>query len=185
MSSIACILQCGKSCDEATDSITSIERWENIKRKTMLWQGLDKFGDVHKTVDWDKGPTGHYVHEVCRLNLCTARKLEQVIKRQTTRDVDDSQSQSSFLSDVCSAAVVPPAKRLRSDLGQIHDKTKCVWCCKLESAKHPDTKLIPISYDNAWAAFKSHTVALEDQVMRDRINCLINYAADQPYAIEI
>ena len=80
---------------------------------------------------------------------------------------------------------VPPAKRLRSDLGQIHDKTKCVWCCKPESAKHPDTKLVLISYDHAWAAFKSHTVAQEDQVMRDRINCLIDYAADQPYALEI
>ena len=75
-------------------------------------------------------------------------------------------------------AVARSAKRLRSDLGQIHDKTKCVWCCKPESTKHPETKLVLISYDHAWAAFQSHTVALEDQVMRDRINCLIDYAAD-------
>jgi len=81
--------------------------------------------------------------------------------------------------------VARPAKRLRSDLGQVHDKTKCVWCCKPESAKHPETELVLISYDHAWAAFKSHTVALEDQVMRERINCLIDYAADQPYALEI
>ena len=69
-----------------------MERWENIKRNTMLWKGLDKFGDVHKTVDWDKGPTGHYVHEACRLTLCSAMKLEQAIKRQTKRDVAVSQS---------------------------------------------------------------------------------------------
>ena len=31
----------------------------------------------------------------------------------------------------------------------------------------------------------SHTVALEDQRMRDRITCLIDCAADQPYALEI
>jgi len=43
-----------------------------------------------------------------------------------------------------------------------------------------------ISYDHAWAAFKSHTVALEDQTMQDKIiNCLIDSAADQPYALEI
>jgi len=42
-----------------------------------------------------------------------------------------------------------------------------------------------ILYDHAWAAFKSHTVALEDQKMRDRINCLFDSAADQPYVLEI
>ena len=60
-----------------------------------------------------------------------------------------------------------------------------IWCCKMESAKHRESKLVLISYDHAWAAFKSHTVALEDQRMRYRINCLINSAADQPYALEI
>jgi len=69
-----------------------MERWENIKRKTMLRKGLDKFGDVHKTIDWDKGPTGHYVHEAYRLTLCSAMKLERAIKRQTKRDVAVSQS---------------------------------------------------------------------------------------------
>ena len=33
--------------------------------------------------------------------------------------------------------------------------------------------------------FKRHTVALEDQTMRDQINCLINFAADNSYALEI
>jgi len=42
-----------------------------------------------------------------------------------------------------------------------------------------------ISYDHAWAAFKNHTVALENQKMRDKINYLIDSAADQPYALEI
>ena len=42
-----------------------------------------------------------------------------------------------------------------------------------------------LSYDHAWAAFKRHTLVLEDQSMRERINCLIDYAAVDPYAIEI
>ena len=29
----SCILQCGELCDEATDSISSTERWANIKEK--------------------------------------------------------------------------------------------------------------------------------------------------------
>ncbi len=83
-------------------------------------------------------------------------------------------------------AEAPPAKRLRSSVeGLIYDKAKCVWCCKPESDKHPETKLLLISYDHAWEAFQSHTVILEDQIMRDRINTLIEFADDDPYAFEI
>ena len=160
----SCILCC-EPCDEATDCISSIERWENIKNKALLWKGLDKFGTVHEAVDWYKGPTGQYAHDSCRLTLCNARKLEQAKKRPQKRVLDECQSQSSPIADVSSPAIAPPAKRLRSSLGPIHDKMKCVWCCKGESPKHPETKLSLISYDYAWAAFKSHTVALEDQTM--------------------
>ena len=82
-------------------------------------------------------------------------------------------------------AAAPAAKRLRSSQGLIYDTTKCVWCCKAESAKHRKSKLCLNSYDQAWAAFKSQTVAMEDHRMRSRINCLIDSAADQPYTLEI
>lgn len=180
-----CVLQCGTLCNKATDTIRSTQRWENIKQKSLLWSGLDKFGHVYATVDWNKGPVGKYVHEACLLTLCNTKKLEQAKTRQRKQETDECPSQSSSMLDECSTAADPPAKRLRSSLGQIHDKTKCVWCCKPESPKHPETKLRLISYDHAWAAFKSHTVALEDQTMRDRINCLIDSATDQPYALEI
>jgi len=154
----------------------------------MLWSGLDKFGQVYETADWDKGLTGQCVHSACALTLWNAKKLEQAKKRQKKEEAKQCQSQSISLPDSVTAlspTEPPPAKRLRSSLGQIHDKTRCVWCYKTESAKHPESKLALISYDNAWAAFKSHTVALEDQKMRDRINCLIDSAGDQPYALEI
>ena len=70
-------------------------------------------------------------------------------------------------------------------MGQEYDKTKCVWWCKGETVKHPESTLHLISYDTAWAAFKSHTVALDIQNMRDRINCLIELTSEQPYAVEI
>jgi hypothetical protein len=82
MSTVPCILQCGGLCDEATDSITSIERWENLKQKALLWNGLDKFGDVYKTIDWDKGPAGQCVHSACQLTISSAKKLELANNRQ-------------------------------------------------------------------------------------------------------
>jgi len=36
------------------------------------------------------------------------------------------------------------------------------------------------SSDYTWEAFKRHIVALEDQTMRDWINCLIDFVADNP-----
>ena len=52
--------------------------------------------------------------------------------------------------------------------------------CLVLQSKNPGTKLALISYDCAWEAFKQHTVALEDQTMRDWINYLIDFAADNP-----
>ena len=139
-----------RTCDEAADAI-STESWDSLEKKALLWSGLDKFGDVHATVDW----------------------------------VNECQAQSSYVSRVPSPTAPPAAKRLRSTLGVINDKTKCVWCCKTETVKHPESKLKLISYHHAWASFKSHTVVLDDQLMRDSINCLIESAGDQPHALEI
>ena len=123
--------------DEVTDSMT-VERWKNVKKNALLWRGLDKFGEVYDTVEWDEGPVGQHVHDTCRLNLCNTKKLEQANKRQKKREVDECQPQSSSMSDVCPPTAAPAAKRLRSSLGLIHEKTKCVWCCKTETTKHPD-----------------------------------------------
>jgi len=49
---------CGKLCNKASDSISSIERWGTIKKMALMWSGLDKFGNIYATVDWDDGPAG-------------------------------------------------------------------------------------------------------------------------------
>jgi len=108
----------------------SIERWETIKQKALLWSDLDKFGNVFATVDWGNGPAGQCIHDSCRLTLCNSKKLEQAKKRHMQKRFDETQSQHSSISNVCSPAEVPAAKRLQSNVGVIHDKTKCVWCCK-------------------------------------------------------
>jgi len=175
------LLQCGKLCDKANDSISSIE---TIIQKALLWRDLDKFGNVYATVDWDNGPVGN----VSMIHVCSPcvipRNWSKLRKDTHKKDLTKLKSQCSSISNVCSPAEVPAAKRLQSNLGVIHDKTKCVWCCKTESTKNPGTKLALISYDYVWEAFKQHTVALEDQTMRDQINCLIDFAADIPYALD-
>ena len=85
-----------------------------------------------------------------------------------------------FLFSRCSFTCQATAIDSRDDTWQ-----KCFWHCKTESAKHPESKLLLLLYDRAWAAFRSHTFDLEDQIMWDRIKCLIDSAADQPYALEI
>jgi len=80
--------------------------------------------------------------------------LEQAKKKHTQKRFDETQSQFSSISNVCSPAEVPAAKRLQSNLGVIHNKTKCVWCCKAESTKNPGTKLALISCDYARETFK-------------------------------
>jgi len=85
--STSCILQCGKLCDEANDSISSIERWETIKQKALLWSELDKFRNIYATVDWNNGAAGQYVHDSCRLTLCNSKKLKQAKKRTHTKKI--------------------------------------------------------------------------------------------------
>ena len=62
-------------------------------------------------------------------------------------------------------------------------KQQCVWCCT-ESTKHAESKLIPIpmithgqlSKESPWPVRSEHA---------DKINCLMDSVADQPYALEI
>ena len=58
MPAVPCIPQCGKLCDELTDSISTIDKWNNLKDKALSWIGLGKFGEVHAIVDWNKCPGG-------------------------------------------------------------------------------------------------------------------------------
>ena len=57
---------------------------------------------------------------------------------------------------------------------------------KPEDTKHPEQigQWLLISYQHAWNVFKSHTIVLKDDAMRDRINCLIDSIID-PFAAEI
>ena len=139
MSTVPCALQCGGLCDETTYSITSNERWVNLKKKALLWSGLDKFWYVNETVDWDKGPVGQYVHAACRLTLCNTKNLEQAIKDRKTDKFDECVSQHWSLFDACSLADAQAVKRLRSSLGQIDGKTTSKICQEKAHGMRPKT----------------------------------------------
>jgi len=68
----------------------------------------------------------------------------------------------------------------------VHNKNLCVWCMKPEDERHPERtgRWLLLSYTSAWNVFKSHTVVLQDNAMRDRINCLIDSITD-PFSTEI
>ena len=51
MPKVSCVFQCGGFCDVNVDAITT-EGWYSLEKKALLWSQLDKFGDVHATVDW-------------------------------------------------------------------------------------------------------------------------------------
>ena len=73
-----------RTCDEAADAIYK-ESWVSFEKKALLWSGLDKLRDVHATVDWGKSPIGQCVHDTYRLNLSSAKKLEQATVRQKNK----------------------------------------------------------------------------------------------------
>ena len=110
MSSMSCVLQCGGLCNAASDAFTSDKHWENLKKNALLWSGLDKFGEIYKTVDWENGPSGKYIHDSCRLTICNCKKLEQAKTRQEKRELDECQSDSSSMLEVSPPSTSQPTK---------------------------------------------------------------------------
>ena len=129
MTQYVCILQCGELCD-STDTI-SIERWSKLKEKTKEWRGLDKFGCVYETTQWDQSEERIYIHTNCYLTLSSKRTLEQAKKRKKDRDSDEKPT--SIPQDEREQEFQPSSpkpKRLRSSIGgPLHQQGKCVCVC--------------------------------------------------------
>ena len=179
----SCLLQCQKPCD-ASNAIDNLgkEAWEKLKLKAFNWKGLDMFGNVYDTVNWQQGPSGKHVHGNCRFGISSSDKLNRAKTRQQKRERDSASHECQDDHDLAG----PAPKCLRSSVGIVHNKNLCVWCMKPEDTKHPERtgKWLLISYIPAWNVFKSHTVVLQDDAMRDRINRLIDSITD-PFSTEI
>jgi len=112
------------------------------------------------------------------LTLCNSKKLKQAKKSLTKKIWWNSVYLSLMFVPLLKFQLQKVMIKSRSDTWQ-----NKMWL--VLQSKNPGTKLALISCDYAWEAFKWHTVALEDQTMPDRINCLIDFAVDNPYALEI
>ena len=186
--SYECVMKCGNPCN-VTDTISQV-RWDSLKLKSEKWSGLDKFADVYRSTSWDTGPSSYYMHQSCYITISSSDKLTKVQQRKK-RESDKLESDTTQ-SSVCNEEEMGPAapKRLRSVLGPLHDKTKCVWCMKGEDLKHPKRvrgKLSRLNTHSAWRAFKRHTVLIEDVEMKERLTKLVEstQALSDPFANDI
>ena len=94
-----CLLQpCEDVCVEA-DAISEV-KWKNIKEKSELWIGLDKFGSVYSSTKWDSDRENSYCHKQCYMNLTNSRKLEQAKNRKKKQD-SAKQKQGSLYINIC------------------------------------------------------------------------------------
>ena len=62
-----CIL-CGLPCDEDRSNTTP-EALANLKSLALQWHGLDRFGTVYETVNWDVEPKYVFFHQVSNITL--------------------------------------------------------------------------------------------------------------------
>ena len=174
---------CEKPCSEDRSDYPS-SSWENIKDTALLWKGLDKYGDVYDKVCWANGPSGNYFHDSCRIALRNNRKLNQAKKRFEKNTNPNLEIPST--DDATKIECLPKKARMstRSN-GVIYDKDLCIWCMKPKIKRGNNREgLSVIELDATWERFKLHTVYIEDNSLRDRLNTFIDATPD-PFATEI
>ncbi len=172
-----CIL-CNRECQDHNDdkSNLSVEAWQRLKEKAKEWKGLDKFGTVYDSVNWDAGSNNVFFHSSCRTAMACKKRKAAALKRKQLTETPDNQKKNTEDPG-------PSTPRSSRRTGVLHKKNLCIWCMKPEDRKHSRTLSI-IQQWNAWHSFKSHTVYLEDDEMRDRILKVIDATPD-PFAAEV
>ena len=111
------------------------------------------------------------------------KRLEQANKIWKKRETNESQWQSSLTFDVCNTAADPASNRLWLNLvGQIHEKTKCVFTVRWHRPRLR-IKAVP-EFNHVWTVFKSNFMALKDQIMQDRINFLVDSEVTSPMRLQ-
>ena len=80
---------CHSECYEHdNDSLFNIsgEQWTKIQEHARQWEGLDRYGDVYRVVNWQAGSKGQCVHKSCRLNLSSSKRLSQAKNRKEAEE---------------------------------------------------------------------------------------------------
>ena len=185
-----CILLCGKLCsaDDCLDNFT-LAKWDSMKDKATKWKGLDTFGNVHCSVDWEKGPKGHHMHRSCYASLSSKSRLSQAEQRQHKSEQSLQERAEALDHESDPTLETRACKSLRSSTGPLHEKTSCIWCMKGANHKNKNRNndLLLLSTEDAWNKFRLHTVRLDDVAMRQRLVTLITSMPDAQtaFAFEI
>src|SRR5260221_585948 len=126
-----CILLCGKACfsDESLGNIT-LDKSKSMQDKASKWKGPATFGTVHCSVNWEKWPKGHCMHNHCYTSLSSNDKLRRA-QRHQCKAVESLQDPAQISDQKMGATAEAGApKKLRSITGRLYDKSICVWCMK-------------------------------------------------------
>jgi len=104
-----CILLCGKPCS-AENSLNYItpDKLKSIQEEAIKWKGLDALGNVHCSVDWEKGPEGH-MHHYCHTSLSSNVRILQAAKGKykSEQSIQDNMEVSNHRNDSALQASAP------------------------------------------------------------------------------
>ena len=176
-----CIV-CKASCSEEKKNL---QAWKNIEVLAKKWENLKPYEALHSTVDWESGPSGKYIHKLCRLQLSSSAVYENARKRRC-----EEVTQSVTEEDIPSADLAQPVLRRRrkdNEVIPIHSSELCIFCCQPEDKRHPgrqNSKLFRIEQRSSWNQFKSCTPFVKDAATRDRILAFIRECND-PFARDV
>ena len=64
----------------STETIRT-EKWKQMETKIKEWKGMEKFGNVSESTDWENGVEGLHVYKWCCIRLSSKRSLQHLWKR--------------------------------------------------------------------------------------------------------
>ena len=73
-------IACHKNC--SLKETIGKEKWGALHAKSEKWEGLDKYGDLHKSIEWNAGPANKYIHNSCYTSISSPRTFKQAVNRK-------------------------------------------------------------------------------------------------------
>lgn len=86
-------IACGENC--SLKETIGKEKWDALRTKSEKWDGLDKYGDLCKSTDWDAGPANKYIHISCYTSISSPRTLKQAVNRKEKQQKAQKQCSSA------------------------------------------------------------------------------------------
>ena len=115
--------------------------WESLQKKSELWVGLDTFGKVAETVNWNASPCSYFMHTQCKIKLYNSRALDQAKKRKEKLESATHGSEENDEKDQVQLKDDNSTRSTRKSFdGITHSKYLCIWCMKSEDKRHKNRK---------------------------------------------